>query len=472
VIDVPAGASLQAALNAARPGDTLVLAAGATYTGPFTLPNKPGAGWITVRGSRDAELPAAARVGAAQSALLPRLTAAGVPVLTTAPSAHHFRLVGLEIAPAGALPTDLVRLGDGSSAQNSLALVPHDLLIDRCYLHGNPGQALKRGIALNAAAVTVSGCTISEVKGVGYDTQALCGWNGPGPFTLVNNQLEAAGEVVMFGGADPSIANLVPSDITLTGCTLTRPLSWRGVWTVKNLFELKNARRIVVDGNRLENNWGDAQTGFAVLMKSVNQDGTAPWSETAQVTFTHNVVRHSGSALALLGTPADQPGVPMHQVTISDNLFEDINGSAWRGAGIFLSLSGVADLTVAHNTVLNSGTAMVLSGPPSARLVVQNNLFSRGPYGIKGDGTGEGTASLATYAPGAVFNGNGIVGANAALYPAGNFFPATVAAVGFSDPAGGNYQLLATSPYRGRGTDGTDPGVTASRLPGTRRRRR
>src|SRR3989442_2774577 len=46
----PAG-DLQAALNAARPGDTIVLQAGAAYAGPFTLPRKIGSGWITVRGS-------------------------------------------------------------------------------------------------------------------------------------------------------------------------------------------------------------------------------------------------------------------------------------------------------------------------------------------------------------------------------------------------------------------------------------
>ena len=41
------------------------------------------------------------------------------------------------------------------------------------------------------------------------------GWNGPGPFLIENNYLEAAGENVMFGGSDPSIANLVPSNITI-----------------------------------------------------------------------------------------------------------------------------------------------------------------------------------------------------------------------------------------------------------------
>ncbi len=41
---VPAGANLQDAIDRARPGDTLVLEAGATYVGNFTLPDKTGSG--------------------------------------------------------------------------------------------------------------------------------------------------------------------------------------------------------------------------------------------------------------------------------------------------------------------------------------------------------------------------------------------------------------------------------------------
>src|SRR5215467_12216423 len=48
-IHVPQGGDLQAALNAAHPGDVLTLEAGITYTGPFLLPNKEGNGWIVIR---------------------------------------------------------------------------------------------------------------------------------------------------------------------------------------------------------------------------------------------------------------------------------------------------------------------------------------------------------------------------------------------------------------------------------------
>src|SRR5206468_12050000 len=48
---VPAGGDFQGALNSAQPGDAIVLQAGATYTGNFTLPVKSGSGWIYVQSS-------------------------------------------------------------------------------------------------------------------------------------------------------------------------------------------------------------------------------------------------------------------------------------------------------------------------------------------------------------------------------------------------------------------------------------
>ncbi|MFI5229884.1 MAG: Ig-like domain-containing protein, partial [Gemmatimonadales bacterium] len=51
-VPVPAGSDFQAALDAAQPGDELVLDAGATYTGNFVLPAKAGASataWVTIR---------------------------------------------------------------------------------------------------------------------------------------------------------------------------------------------------------------------------------------------------------------------------------------------------------------------------------------------------------------------------------------------------------------------------------------
>ena len=65
---VPAGGNLQAAINGAAAGDTIVLDAGATYTGPFTLPAKSGDSYTTIQSSRISEI--TGRVTPSQSGLL------------------------------------------------------------------------------------------------------------------------------------------------------------------------------------------------------------------------------------------------------------------------------------------------------------------------------------------------------------------------------------------------------------------
>jgi len=64
--NVPAGdaTNLQNAINAATCGDTIVLVAGSTYSGNFTIPSTSCSGWIVVESSALASLPSSGtRVG-------------------------------------------------------------------------------------------------------------------------------------------------------------------------------------------------------------------------------------------------------------------------------------------------------------------------------------------------------------------------------------------------------------------------
>src|SRR5438093_4034021 len=121
-IRVAAGGDLQAALNNAQPGDTLVLPAGATFTGNFTLPYKSGTSWITIQSSVLAQLPAAgARVSPNDASNMPKIVSPGNgPALQTATAAHHFHLIGIEFKQTG-LVGGLVNLGMGDSSQSTLA---------------------------------------------------------------------------------------------------------------------------------------------------------------------------------------------------------------------------------------------------------------------------------------------------------------------------------------------------------------
>jgi PKD repeat protein len=225
------GDNLQDALNLAQPGDTILLAEGAEFVGNFVLPATTGDGWIIVRTSTpDTVLPAAGvRMQPAYAPLLARLRSPTIdtPALRTAAGAHHWDIRFLEFAANPLGQGDIIQLGDGSSAQNTLEMVPHHIVLDHVYVHGDPALGQKRCIALNAAHVVITDSYVSECKSATQDSQAIGGWNGPGPFTIENNYLEASGENVMFGGADPAIPNLVPSDIIFRRNQVSRPMAWR-----------------------------------------------------------------------------------------------------------------------------------------------------------------------------------------------------------------------------------------------------
>jgi hypothetical protein len=474
-IAVQAGGNLQMALNQAQPGDMIALEAGATFTGPFTLPNKSGTGWINIRTSApDNSLPPpGTRVAPQHASVMPKLVAASGSVLRTAPGAHHYRFIGIEIAPKeGVFLYNLVQLGMG---ENTIDDFPHHIIFDRCYLHGDPKKGTRRGIALNSRDAAVVDSYLSDFKEVGADSQAICGWAGPGPFKIVNNYLEGGAENVMFGGADPVIRDLVPSDIEIRRNRFAKPLTWRpddpayeGTrWSVKNLFELKNARRVLIEGNLFERTW----TGFAILFTVRNQNGTAPWSVIEDVTFTNNVIRHAGGGINILGRDGTWPSGSQQtrRILISNNLFVELEMQKWGGTGrLFQLLVGTADVVIEHNTAFHDGPIIMAEGTPHTGFIYRNNLTPHNAYGIIGTDRGVGHSTLSTYFPGVVFTKNVLVGpwpsAGGAVvsqysgYPS-NFFPPSLDAVGFVNREHGSYRLAASSRYKNAATDGKDIGV-------------
>ena len=475
---VPAGANLQAALDAALPGDVLELDAGATFTGNYTLPVKNGTAPVTVR-TRGLTLPNTRIDPAANLATL--RTPNSAPALRTVGNTAHWRFDGIRFA-AGASQSDIVALGDTVTAD--AAQLPRDLVFDRSIFQAD--TSAKNGLSLNSAETTIRRSRFSGIKLAGIESHAIICTNGPGPFTIEDNYIEAGSIGVMFGGAKPAVPNLVPSDILFQRNTVTRPVALRSVtgYGIKNIFELKNAQRVTVRGNVFENNWPDGQAGFAIVFTVRANSATAPWTTIRHVLFEHNIVRHSAMAFNVLGLDnqvpaAGQPVYPstlMDDVIIRNNLVHDVDRWAWTGpagtvgSGLLLQLDGgPRNLRFENNTALANGNIMAISGPPVPGFVFRRNIVQKvrvanpatgamvDTYGVFGNGVGEGNPAFSTYFPhqdgyaDLVFTGNVLAGATAATYSTvpGNVFP-TVAALmaDFVDPAQGNYRLVPASSLR------------------------
>ena len=237
--------------------------------------------------------------------------------------------------------------------------------------------------------------------------------------------------------------------------------SYAGIhWSVKNLLEIKMGRNIIIEGNVMENSWGDAQIGYAVLFTVRNQDGKAPWATIENVSFTNNTVKNSEQGFQLLGSDNLNISQRASGLQITNNLFTGISNR-------FLTMTGYYNVTLNHNTHFQGGNIMSLYGEPSTGFVYTDNITNRSAngYGIFGDGVGEGNAALARYAPGNTIKRNLFIGATASLYPPNNAYPATIEDVVSGLLVAVTSAWLTNSKFKGSGTDKTDPGCQLDRLP-------
>lgn len=468
-ITVNAGGNLQTALNQANRGDVIVLQAGATFTGNYTLKKKPGTGWIYIRSSKESSLPApGTRIIPSDTSNMPRILSAGmVSAFLTESGASHYRLVGLEIGMPSNSKDQFTLVSFGSGSETKLSDLPNNLIIDRCYIHGNNSGNLKVGLALNCATAAIIDSRIDNIhaeSGVStFESKTITCFNGAGPFKIVNNYLEASHINILFGGAISSIPDLVPSDVEIRCNYMTKRVSWNPthpsfagkIWGVKNVFEIKSGQRMILEGNIFENSWpsdpnvaGGPQFGCAILLSTRDENGAMPWCVVQDITFSNNIIRHTNCGVSLYGSE----GKGEHRIKFYNNLFEDIGGS-WGPndkTGRLFQITAINDLCIDHNTLLHTANNILFAYGTVSSILMRNNITQWF------DGF-QGTSFTG-------WDRNVFISGKSAGFSNTNYFPANITAVNFVNYPMGDYRLASNSPYKNAGTDGKDIGCDITAL--------
>jgi len=530
VITVAAGGNLQQALNSANCGDTVALQAGAAFTGTFTLPAKAcdDLHWIIVRSSApDSSLPAeGSRIHPCYAGVTslpgrPAFTCPGKQNVLAAvvesqnrpgpfilaPGANHYRLLGLEITRTAGIGVvyDLISLASGSADK---------IIVDRVWLHGTTHDETKTAFALrgmtNAALVDSYATDFHCTSGVGVctDAQVIGGGNGSnpgGPYKITNNFIEASGEGVLFGGGS---ATTTAADIEIRHNHFFKPLTWMpgqpgfvggptgSPFITKNHLELKNAKRVLIEGNIFENVWGGfSQVGFSLLLTPKNQGGGCPICQVTDVTIRYNTFSHSGSGIALATVASDTGANAFagERYSIHDITMDDVNRTFYKGGGgLFQVVNGwpsnpLNSVLIDHITGFPDPTGHIISlgnnttGPAMYAWVMSNSITGSAKYPIWSTG-GLSNCAISniplislnacfplTGSSGYGYTDNAMIATSypASQWPANNYFLPSATAVQFANynnGNGGDYTLLSSSPYKNAGTDGKDLGADISAI--------
>ena len=417
---------------------------------------------------------------------------------------------------------DLVDLGSNGGTINKVIFDQcwiHGLEDNRVQLGSNGPDETRTGVALEVATeVAVIDSYMNDlycVSGIGTCTEGQDiggGVVGPGgTYKFVNNFLEAGGEPILFGGGSPSVDIVAPADTEIRRNHFFMPFNWYqrssqydgGIQgnpvLVKNLLEFKNADRVLIEGNVFQHIWGGFSQGAPL------QDWNAGAHQTAtNITERYNFMSYMGQVWEMAQVshdpfcPAGFCGfaVAQGQFSIHDNIFDHVEYSPCYGndcsayvAEFLIDTGQVAphqmhDIFINHNTMVLDNQPGINAGftsgplPPNEmyNFTWKNSIIPAGSYGFNDGGAGASdcgsSATPSTSAFSACFTGSVIFGSNLIPWGASNggswaslggqaasTLVADQNALGFTNPAGGDYHLTTSSPGHNAADDGKDIGA-------------
>jgi hypothetical protein len=493
----------QSAVNAARPGDEVVIDARYVCPTRLTLPDKGNSEYyIVIRTANVANLPPEGkRVSKSDVSNLAvietkdeeyALGVAGLPPdskTLTAP--NHYYLLGLEIRVNPKLigrNEHIVKLSNGGK---SLDQLPQNIVIARSWIHGNPDQEIKRGIALNGLRISLVDSILEDIHQHNASSQGIAAWDAAvGPYKITNNEFAVAGAALLIGW-EASITNLIPSDIEVRKNLFHKLDAWRqpvtsnsgltGYWSLSETIILRSVQRILFDGNTFENDWSRSTTGAYYLGRPFYFSPAGygqTWARVQDVTISNNLMHDIPGGFLISYQDRTMPEVIVQRVQIENNIAYNLDP---KNQGGFIFLQGQAKGPVAfnHNTFLSSPNSppITIMGDQNGifgQLTFINNIINDQGAGILGLGSpGSGAQSLAAQFPSIVFHHNALSGqlpSNYIGYNSDNAFPANLGTIGFSaDVSAGIFdfqvlQLQSSSPYFNAASDGSSIGANILRL--------
>jgi hypothetical protein len=547
-VTVNTAAQFTSALASAACGQKITLTAGNVFSGHFVLPPTvcPLGNYLWIQSSAMASLPAeGTRTSPCYSGVTsqpgrPAYACPGTPGTYTAQvitpdsrtalqltaGTSGVRIMGLEITRASGTKRVAELVGVGG-----LGTVDH-VVLDRVWCHGNESidETTRCGSSGAASYIAVVDSYLGNffcvsATGVCTDSQA---WNAGINNTnstqetvlkLVNNYMEAAAENFLSGGGG---SLTTPADLEIRLNTMNKPQIWNpgdptyngGIaghaFIVKNCFEMKNAQRVLFEGNTCSGLWGGfSQVGYALVVTPANQSGNCPVCFVADLTERYSTISGAGGFIN-----AVQPTTPVaasaarwsfHDL-VADDLY-DLNCYKCASSSTTIAIRESPNVTFAQHldkVTVNHVTAVYSSNAPAAingllgfngalistgnavsNVIFTNNAaaqWKNGTFNVEGadptncaDGKTAGTPMITscwTPMPPAApnsFGGNCIInnsGGAGAPWPGTNVTSLTTftsAFTSYSNGNGGNY-VIAAGACKNAGLDGLDPGANIAQV--------
>jgi hypothetical protein len=398
-----------------------------------------------------------------------------------------FRLVGSGVDTAAISLT----VGQGPYAFNNNTMVATS---ENFSMAG--GSAETNGGTVSNA--TTTSCTLSSVTNLELDQNLALqvgGSYGPTQSTVVRS---ISGNNITFDPIPTAPDNgsraewiVVPSYVEFRGNYLYKPLkwwpkhpTWNGItYQIKNFWEAKFGRYVVVDGNVMENSWIADQ--FYGIMLSV-RNGNGGFSAAAvvrEMQWSNNIIKNAGAGINVLGSDYAGPTQITTDITFRNNLFQNVGvnfDSTGAGHMLINLQNGAARMKrifMIHNTHDNgtpdNSNGMITdfgdSGGADESMWV-NNVLQHGGYGFRSNSSSvDAEGNIRRFLPPGgptVWKNNLVANIGAATYPPRprGVYPEGSWPAMFVDYAGGDFTLKPTNPGKGAAADGTDMGVDMQAL--------